>query len=145
MELAPDIVYTDADNNIHFSLGFAKDFYDETARLIIDDINTAGIFGTPTTVQPRVNSEGKETAIPVVTTTTGEQFTIHEGNLAKIGQDGEMQDVSTLRFLDDASDLPKTEEQIQNYITLGNYARESLTPNDYASEIEQKRKEILGR
>lgn len=145
LELAPDIVYTDADNNIHFSLGFAKDFYDETARLIIDDINTAGIFGTPTTVQPRVNSEGKETAIPVVTTTTGEQFTIHEGNLAKIGQDGEMQDVSTLRFLDDASDLPKTEEQIQNYITLGNYARESLTPNDYASEIEQKRKEILGR
>lgn len=145
LELAPDIVYTDADNNIHFSLGFAKDFYDETARLIIDDINTAGIFGTPTTVQPRVNSEGKETAIPVVTTTTGEQFTIHEGNLAKIGQDGEMQDVSTLRFLDDASDLPKTEEQRQNYITLGNYARESLTPRDYASEIEQKRKEILGR
>ena len=144
-DAVPDIVFTDSDNNIHFSLGFAKDFYDETAHLIIDDINTAGIFGTPLSVQPRVNSEGKETAIPVVTTTTGEQFTIHEGNLAKIGQDGEMQDVSTLRFLDDASDLPKTEEQRQNYITLGNYARESLTPRDYASEIEQKRKEILGR
>lgn len=112
LEQANGLVWRDADNTIQFSNEFAADYYVETAKLIAQDGEAIGTFGTPTDISPRLNSEGKMTAIPVVTFSSGVQLTVHEGNIVRIGSDGSFTKLMEVREDSPLEDLPTTEEEL---------------------------------
>lgn len=137
------MVHYDPDSGRYaFTSQFAERFYTEVAGIVTQE--AAPMLTTDQTVAsitPRTNADGDAVPIPVVTFSSGQSFTIHNGNLAKVNADGSYRDIHPIRSVEHS--VPETPEQKERFNALGSYMSGQLGSRDYASEVDKGLRKLM--